>query len=248
MYQKRDYRNLVHKEGLTSFRVVVKETDLLVHAAKPLDKITRELVLQYRGYIESYIQRFPEFATTLMPWPINGPAPLIIQDMVSAGAKSDVGPMATVAGVMAQYVGTALMAHPDGSDEVIVENGGDLFIKLNRPFTVGIYAGNSPLSMKIGLRIDSGKKPVSICTSSGTVGHSLSLGKADAVSVISESCALADAAATSIGNRVKLKSDIKNAIDFGKRIKGVTGLVVIMGDKIGLWGEIDLVPLNGKKS
>lgn len=248
MYQKRDYRNLVHKEGLTSFRVVVKETDLLVHAAKPLDKITRELVLQYRGYIESYIERFPGFATTLMPWPINGPAPLMIQDMVTAGAKSDVGPMAAVAGVMAEYVGTALMAHPDGSNEVIVENGGDLFIKLKGPFTVGIYAGNSPLSMNIGLRIDSGNKPVSICTSSGTIGHSLSLGKADAVSVISESCALADAAATSIGNRVKSKSDIKNAIDFGKRIKGVTGLVVIMGDKIGLWGEIELVPLNGKKS
>jgi ApbE superfamily uncharacterized protein (UPF0280 family) len=244
MHQKRKYRNLVHREGLVPFRVVVKETDILVHAAKPLDEITRELVLRYRGYIESYIERYPEFAVTLMPWRINEPAPLIITDMAAAGARTGVGPMAAVAGVMAEYVGTALMTHPNGSNEVIVENGGDLFIKLAGPFTVGIYAGDSPLSMNIGLRIVSGNRPVSVCTSSGTIGHSLSLGNADAVSVVSESCALADAAATAIGNRVQSKSDINDAIDFGKTIQGVDGLVVIMGDKIGLWGKIEVVPLS----
>ena len=98
--------------------------------------------------------------------------------------------------------------------------------------------------MSIGLRLDPGESSLSVCTSSGTVGHSLSLGKADAVCVVSDSCPLADAAATSIGNRVKSKAHIESAIDFGKNIQGVNGIVVIMGLEIGMWGELEVVPIK----
>jgi ApbE superfamily uncharacterized protein (UPF0280 family) len=152
--------------------------------------------------------------------------------------------MAAVAGAIAEYVGKDLLSY---TDEVVVENGGDIFIKTGSPVTIGIFAGRSPFSMHIGLRVDPGKKPVSICTSSGTIGHSLSLGKADAVCVISKSCPLADAAATSIGNHVISKTDIQKAIEFGKNIDGVTGLVIIMGDRIGLYGKVEIVPLKIKK-
>lgn len=244
MFKERAYRNLVHQDNLVSFRVAVKETDLFVHAAKQLEDVTRELVLKHRGYLEAYIHKNQEFAKTLEPYCINGPAPIIIKEMAAAGEKTGVGPMAAVAGAIAEHVGKGLLSY---TDEVVVENGGDIFIKTDSPVTAGIFAGQSPFSMHIGLRVDPMGKPVSICTSSGTIGHSLSLGKADAVCVVSESGSLADAAATSIGNHVTSKTDIQKAIEFGKNIDGVTGLVIIMGDRIGLYGKVEMVPLKAKK-
>jgi hypothetical protein len=241
MYKKRLYRNLPVRENLVAFSVTVKETDLFVHAEKPLEEITKELILKHRGYIEAYIKMHPEFVQTLEPWRVSDPAPIIINDMVSAGEKAGVGPMATVAGAIAEHVGIDLLVH---TDEVVVENGGDVFLKTDGSVTIGIFAGTSPLSMSIGLRLDPGESSLSVCTSSGTVGHSLSLGKADAVCVVSDSCPLADAAATSIGNRVKSKAHIESAIDFGKNIQGVNGIVVIMGHEIGMWGELEVVPIK----
>ena len=241
MYQKRSYRNLTAREHLVSFRVAVKETDLFVHAVKSLKKITRDLILKHRGVIETYIKTYPEFATTLTPWRISGPAPIIITHMASAGETAGVGPMAAVAGAIAEHVGMDLLEH---TRDVVVENGGDIFFKTNGPVTVGIFAGKSPVSLGMGLRVDPGEEPLSVCTSSGTVGHSLSFGKADAVCVLSRSGSLADAAATSIGNRVTSKAHIGSAIDFGKTIKGVQGIVVIVGGEIGLWGELEVVRLK----
>ena len=242
--QKRSYRNLLHRKDLVAYRVAVKETDLFVHATKSLVDITKELILKHRGYIETYIKSHPEFAQTLKPWRVSDPVPIIISDMAAAGQKAGVGPMAAVAGAIAEHVGIDLLLY---TDEVVVENGGDVFFKTNSPVTIGIFAGKSPLSLRIGLRIDCGEKPFSICTSSGTIGHSLSLGKADAVCVLSGSCSLADAAATSIGNQVKSKAHIQPAIDFGKKIEGISGIVVIMGDEIGMWGELEVIPLKREK-
>jgi ApbE superfamily uncharacterized protein (UPF0280 family) len=112
---------------------------------------------------------------------------------------------------------------------------------------MGIYAGSSPLSRHIGLRVGGGGTPVGVCTSSGTIGHSLSLGAADAVCVISPSCAVADAAATAIGNRVDAAADISGAIAFGRGIDHVKAVVIIVGDRIGCWGAVELVPLKVKK-
>lgn len=244
MFQDRTYRNRINRKDLVAFRVVVKETDLFVHAHKDLGAITKELVLQYRGYIESYIQRYPEFVKTLTPWLMRGPAPLIVKDMAAAGEKAGVGPMAAVAGAIAGFVGNDLLSY---TEDVIVENGGDIFIKARDPVNVGIYAGNSPLSMGVGLLVDASHLPISVCTSSGTVGHSLSMGIADAVSVVSGSCSLSDAAATSIANQVTSKKDIQKAIHFGRLIDGVCGIVVVVEDEIGVWGEVSLVPIQGKK-
>jgi uncharacterized protein len=242
--EKRSYRNLIHQETLKTYRTVVKETDLYVHAKTDLTELAAESVLRLRGYIEAYIIRFPEFLSTLSPWPDPGPCPKIIRDMVDAGKTAGVGPMAAVAGAIAERVGRDLLRQ---TDEVIIENGGDTFIKTHCPVSAGIYAGGSLLSLRVGLRIDSSDGPVSVCTSSGTVGHSLSFGKADAVCVKSASCALADAAATAIGNRVKKASDIPDAVEFGKKIPGVEGLVVIFRESMGMWGNLEVIPLKGKK-
>lgn len=149
--------------------------------------------------------------------------------------------MGAVAGAVAEYVGRDLLAY---SEEVIIENGGDIFIRTTFPLTVAILAGGSPLSGKLGVRIDSPESPVGVCTSSGTVGHSLSLGRADAAVVISASAALADAAATAIGNRVSDKADIASATHLGENIDGVLGVAVILDDKMGAWGQVELVRLG----
>lgn len=244
MYTQRTYRNHIHTSGLKTFRVRVKETDLFVSAVKDLSEIAREMIFQYRGIIEKFIQYHPEFLEAFTPLTYHQPTPEIIANMLEAAHQAGVGPMAAVAGAIAEHVGLELLPY---SDDLIIENGGDIFIKSHRPVTIGIFAGRSPLSMKIGLRLEPQPEPVAVCTSSGTVGHSASLGKADAVCVLSASCTLADAAATSIGNRVQQKTDIPDAIEFGKHINKVDGLVIIKNDKIGLWGELNIVPLMEKK-
>jgi ApbE superfamily uncharacterized protein (UPF0280 family) len=242
--EKKNYRHRVTAGALVSFQVRVKETDLLIHAETRLEEPAREAVLRCRGYLEAYIGLNPEFATTLSPWKTQGPVPPIVADMVSAGEAAGVGPMAAVAGAIAEQVGRELL---ESGRRVIVENGGDIFLKTDEPVVVGIYAGRSPLSMRIGLRIHPEGRAMAVCTSSGTVGHSVSFGNADAVCVIGASCALADAAATAIGNRISSKADIQQAMEFGKRIPGTEGLVVIVKDRIAMWGQLELVPLEGKK-
>ncbi len=239
-HEHRTYRSLVSQGTLASFRVVVKETDLFVRADRSLETETRDLVLRHRIPLERYLQQHPEFAHGLIPLPQDQLAPPIVRTMIAAGQKAGVGPMAAVAGTIAEYVGRDLLTY---TKDVIVENGGDIFIRTGFPLMAAIFAGKSPLSSKLGVRIDSPGHPVAVCTSSGTLGHSLSLGRADAAVVISESAALADAAATAIGNKVSDKSDIEPAIAFGKKIEGVLGMIVILDDEIGFWGEVELVRL-----
>ncbi len=244
MYQPRTYRNLVETAQLLPYRVVVKETDLMVYTATRLEDEAKELVLEQRGYVETFIKAHPDFGRTLNPWRLEGPAPNVIVNMVKAARNAGVGPMAAIAGAIAEQVGHGLLKM---TDQVIVENGGDVFIKTNSSVTVGIFAGKSPLSLRIGIRLESRSKPEAVCTSSGTIGHSLSLGKADAVCVVADSCSIADAAATSIGNLIDSPTDIESAIEAGRRIEQLRGIVVIVGKKIGMWGDLEVVPLPGKK-
>lgn len=244
MFENRsEYRHHVRRPGLTSFSVTSCQTNLQILADRDLTYEATRSVLEHRGYIESFGRQYPEFLTTLTPYPFDAPAPAIVRDMIAASAKAHVGPMASVAGAVSEYVGRDLLPL---TGEVIIENGGDLFIRVTSPLTIGLYAGKSPLSMNVGLRLDRPDKPFSVCTSSGTVGHSLSFGSADAVCIVSDSALLADAAATSVGNQAKSESHIDSAIDFGKTLEGVQGIVIVVGSKIGLWGDVELISLRKK--
>ena len=243
-YRERNYRQRVCATDLFSFQVVCQETDLMIQADRLLEVEARERLLACRGHIEGYLLQYPDFATTLVPWKKPSVAPDIVRKMIDAGSAAGVGPMAAVAGAVAETVGRELR---NFSRQVVVENGGDVFLKTDRPVVAGLFAGNSPLSMKMGIKVPDTCDGMGLCTSSGTVGHSLSAGSADAVCVVSHSCALADAAATAIGNRIRSPRDIKLAIAFGKRIAGVLGIVVVAGREMGAWGQIELVPLKGKK-
>jgi uncharacterized protein len=236
---ERSYRQMVHGR-LKPMRVIVQETDLSVYADGLTTDDIKEAVIVQRGYLENYIQRFPGFAQTLDPWRADPMAPQIVQEMILAGQQAGVGPMAAVAGAMAGRVGADLLHR---TDEIIIENGGDIFIKSGHPQTVGVFAGHSPLSMKFGILVEASDQPTAVCTSSGSVGHSLSKGRADAVCVISSSCSLADAAATAIANRVRAANDIQPAIQWGRAIEGVEGVLIILARKIGMWGRIRVKPI-----
>ena len=237
MYQPRTYRHWVKGEDLISASVTVKETDLYISALTNLKRRALKLVVKYREMLEGYIERYPSFLTTLTPIDVGEDAPQIVRSMGHAARLVGVGPMASVAGAIAEFVGDELLAY---SAEVIVENGGDIYLKSLRERVVGIYAGESPLSGRIGLEISPKATPTGICTSSGTVGHSLSYGQADAVVVLARSAALADAAATAIGNRIIKADDIPLGIEFARGIEGLNGVVIIKEDNLGVWGEVKL--------
>lgn len=242
--QTRRYRRLAAVARLTSFHVTVQETDLWLQAETDLSSVVREEVLVQRGYIEQYIRQFPAFRTALAPWEDAGPAPDIVRRMISAGRAAGVGPMAAVAGAIAEAVGETLQRF---SQELVVENGGDIFMMLEEEVTIGLFAGRSPLSMRVGLRVHPTGAPLGVCTSSGTVGHSLSQGRADAVCILARSCALADAAATAVANRILTPATIPAGIRFARTIAGVEGVAAVCGDRLGVWGNLRLVGLDRRK-
>jgi len=239
-YDRRTYRSYSSTEGLVSFTIAVQETDLFITARTNLAESSRAAVLQARFFLQQYIKEHPLFQTSLVPLPADMLAPEIIRDMLEAAAACSVGPMASVAGAVAEYVVYELLKY---SDEVIVENGGDIFFKTRRDITIGVFAGPSPLSQKVGIKIPYSEKPAGICTSSGTVGPSLSFGTADAVTVKSGSATYADAAATAIGNMVKTKNDIRKAIAAAKELPRIDGVLIIKDDALGAWGDMHLVSL-----
>ena len=239
-YTERFYRRRVRSSGLVTFEVAVKETDLQVSAEQSLENETRHLVLESRHQIEGYTQNHAEFLTTLEPYPEDPFAPPLVREMIAQSGKAGVGPMASVAGAIAEYVGKHLLKK---TNQVIVENGGDVFLKAGRPVTVSIFAGTSPLSEKIGLVISPRLMPLGVASSSGTVGHSLSLGKADVGCVVSPSAALADAAATALCNRIQGPKDLNRIDEWAGGIKGILGALVILGDKMATWGEIELAAI-----
>lgn len=231
---------------LKTFSVNVKETDLWIAVPRrsfrtALPGEVEQLVWRVRRQLESYIAANPDFALTLKPYLVKGPAPDIVLEMARAGNRCGVGPMAAVAGAIAEIVGRQLLQE---APEVIVENGGDIFMKIVEEANVAILAGNSPLSGKIALHVEQKGEAQGISTASGTVGHSYSRGRADAAMVLSPSAALADAAATATGNLIHSPEDLEQALAFVRSVEGVTGAVVICGKKMALWGQIQIRPLN----
>jgi len=237
VYEERKYRrDFLRKDTLlVGFRVVYFESDLLILARTMLEKQAYDSLKRHYLTIKRYIQKCPEFGHTFSPYLVPESAPLIIRQMSDASARAGVGPMAAVAGVVADAVGMDLLAF---SEDIIVENGGDIFLNASISRKIGILAGSSVLSGKMALLLEPGRWGV--CTSSGTVGHSISFGKADACVVVSESTPLADAVATKIGNIIQTHADIPEGLRCAQEIDGVVGIVIIKDDKMGVWGKIEL--------
>jgi ApbE superfamily uncharacterized protein (UPF0280 family) len=227
-----------------SFTTGYKETDLWIGIdpasfQEEMKDFCFERIKTYRTELETYLTRDPEFGLSLKPYPTNQYTPDLALKMASAAKKARVGPMAAVAGAFAQQLGIDLMDNFK-IKEIAIENGGDIFLYLINPLILSIFAGNSPLSGKIGIEIPEKTGKIGVCTSSGTVGPSLSFGKSDAVMVACNNAALADAWATSLGNRVQTAEDIDIVLKFTEQIKEIRSLVIICGGKVGIRGIFDL--------
>jgi len=245
-FTERSYRQRHRQKDLVHFQLAVEETDLDIGVRKEryspeLVEWVAETIRACRRPLEDYIQKDHDFVSSLTPYTVLPDAPVIVQTMAEAGRLAGVGPMAAVAGAVAEWVGKSIAKR---SQDVIVENGGDIFMRTSRIRKVGIFAGDSPLSNRVAIEVRPNQTPLGICTSSGKVGHSLSFGKADAVVVLSPSVPLADAVATATGNLVQTLGDLERALEFASEIKGVTGILVIKDDRLAVWGSVKLLPIN----
>lgn len=240
MYQKRFYRGWINRDGLHITRLAVKETDLQILTDKPLDKaFARARIQDYRRKIEAYISRDPRFLTSLKPLEVELTAPGVVQEMAKAARKVNVGPMAAVSGAIAQSLGRDLLRK--GYKDVVIENGGDIFIKSRKTSNIGIYAGKRALWNKIAIRIRPGDMPLGVCTSSGMIGHSLSFGRSDGVIILSKNVALADAAATATANLVNCRKDLEKAVGYARSIRGILGVAVIFRETLATWGKVEFL-------
>jgi ApbE superfamily uncharacterized protein (UPF0280 family) len=225
--------------GLTTFRVVVKQTDLFILAERDLTEEAVKVVREVRTPLEQYIFKNPVFLKSLLPLPFDPEAPEIVKTMLRAGEKAGVGPMASVAGAIAEAVGRELLRR-ELTKVIAVENGGDIFLSLKRDGKVKVFAGNTVFS-ELTILVPEELQPCGVCTSSGKIGHSLSLGKADAITVVAKDTAYADALATALGNILREKRDLKLLESEVKRREGILGVIAILEDKAFLWGKIKIV-------
>lgn len=231
------YRSLIQNCKLVHYEIKLNESNLLIYSNERFYQKAKSYLKEARRVVEHYIKSNLNFAESFKPLKLDRRAPFLIKSMLKAAQIANVGPMASVAGAIAEFVGKKLLIY---TPEVIIENGGDIFLKTSKERTIAIFAGKSQLSKKIAIVLPKSTKPYGICTSSGTVGHSFSHGKADAVVIVSRNCAYSDAWATRVANMIKNESDTQKAISFIKKERHIQAGLIIMGKKLAVTGNITL--------
>jgi uncharacterized protein len=243
-YQPRDYRYKFNAKRFSGFLVTHLETDLWIGTdpdsfQKQMKETVHAQIKTLRKKLDSYILTEPEFAKSLIPCRPGQQAPPEAVEMARMAEKAGVGPMASVAGLFSREAGRSILQN-FSVKELVIENGGDIFVRLNHELVLSVYAGSSPLSEKLGIVIPAGAGELGICTSAGTIGPSLSFGRADAVTVISKDVLLADALATALGNEVRSPDDIQKVLDQSGKFPEILSLVIICGDKVGVRGKFEI--------
>jgi len=238
MYEPRFYQSDFIKEWF-SLKVSVSETDLLVKSKVSLEEsYVVFLVKKFRKEVEDYILKHKEFKAALSPLPAEQPCPAIISEMAEKSSLAGVGPMASVAGAVAEFLGKELISK---SPELLVENGGDIFIKKQGDIKLSLYAGKGSFVNGLTLLVKNKDGETGICSSSSFLGHSLSLGNADLTTVISPSAVFADALATKLANMIHREEDVGKAVEFARSFSLTRGVLAVKREKIGIWGNIQIV-------
>ncbi len=231
------YRSSIKYKEKYNWRVVYKYSDLLVSCNRDVSHKLENLVVEIYDLLESFIDKEPSFKKSLSPIKVEQNYPPIIKKMCQKAATFNVGPMATVAGAVCDYIASGLRKQ---CSRLIIENGGDVFIKSNRDISAGVYIKNKNFKDRIYMKIKSKDTPCGLCSSSGSFGHSLSMGRVDLVVVLAGSTIGADGAATSIANKIEKNTDINRVIKRYKEIKEIDGILIIKDENIGIWGKIEL--------
>ena len=243
-YKERSYRSRFSNDERRWFCVKFLESDLWIGVdsgsySASMEADTYSMLVDLRRSMDAYLLMDPAYKAALVPYDAGLEAPTILKDMSKVSHKTGIGPMSAVAGAVALHVAEFLKSQ-FGVKEVIVENGGDIYAEAHSDMDIAVFAGQSPLSEKIGLHIPALAFPLGICTSSGTVGPSLSLGRADAVMIVCKDVLLADSYATAMANRIKIVNDLQPVIDRIQNIPDILGAIAIKDDRLALCGHYEL--------
>ncbi len=239
-YRERSYRSRFSSDERRWFCVKFLESDLWIGVDRgsyraSMEADTYAMLVDLRRQMDAYLLMDPQYKTALTPYNAGLEAPNILKEMSRVSHKTGIGPMSAVAGAVAKKVAEFL-----GTQEVIVENGGDIYALAASDMDISVFAGQSPLSEKIGLHIPAAEFPLGICTSSGTVGPSLSLGRADAVMIVCKDVLLADSYATAMANRIKTVNDLQSVIDRISDIPEILGAIAVKDDRMAISGRFEL--------
>ena len=239
-YRERNYRSRFSNDERRWFCVKFLESDLWIGVDRgsysaSMEADTYAMLVELRRSMDAYLLMDPAYKAALTPYDAGLEAPEILKEMSRTSHKTGIGPMSAVAGAVAKRVADFL-----GTKEVIVENGGDIYAKAASDMDISVFAGQSPLSEKIGLHIPAADFPLGICTSSGTVGPSLSLGRADAVMIVCKDVLLADSYATAMANRIKTADDLQPVIDSISEIPEILGAIAVKDDRMAITGRFEL--------
>ncbi len=233
----KQYRSLVNFKNKYCYRLLFQYSDLFVISDIDIYRLLGPTLMMFYDMIGKVIEENPLFKKSLKPVKPQKKYPHIIKKMCEASIVFDVGPMASVAGALCDYMARELK---DSCKTLIIENGGDIYIKEKRNIKISLSLNNKYFNNLL-LEIDKTSLPAGICASSGTIGHSLSFGTSDLVAVTARSAVTADAAATAIANTIKSKEDIKESIDQYKSFKAIDAIVSIKDDIIGIWGKVKII-------
>ena len=239
-YRERSYRSRFSNDERRWFCVKFLESDLWIGVDSgsyraSMEADTYAMLVDLRRQMDAYLLMDPQYKTALTPYDAGLEAPNILKEMSRVSHKTGIGPMSAVAGAVAKKVAEFL-----GTQEVIVENGGDIYAQAASDMDISVFAGQSPLSEKIGLHIPAADFPLGICTSSGTIGPSLSLGRADAVMIVCKDVLLADSYATAMANRIKTVNDLQSVIDRISDLPDILGAIAVKDDRMAITGCYEL--------
>ena len=243
-YRERSYRSSFSNDERRWFCVKFLESDLWIGVdngsySASMEADTYAMLVDLRRSMDAYLLMDPGYKTALTPYDAGMEAPEILKSMSGVSHKTGIGPMSAVAGAVALKVAGFLKSRYD-VNEVIVENGGDIYAQASTDMDISVFAGQSPLSEKIGLHIPAGSFPLGICTSSGTVGPSLSLGRADAVMIVCKDVMLADSYATAMANCIQSINDLQPVIDRISNTPDILGAIAVKDDRMAICGQFEL--------
>ena len=243
-YKERSYRSRFSNDERRWFCVKFLESDLWIGVnsgsySQSMEADSYAVLVELRRTMDAYLLMDSDYKSALTPYDAGIEAPSILKDMSKVSHKTGIGPMSAVAGAVALNV-AEFLKDKFGVKEVIVENGGDIYAETDSDMDISVFAGQSPLSEKIGLHIPASSFPLGICTSSGTVGPSLSLGRADAVMIVCKDVMLADSYATAMANRIQSVNDLQTVIDRITNTPDILGAIAVKDDRMAITGRFEL--------
>jgi ApbE superfamily uncharacterized protein (UPF0280 family) len=241
-YGARHYK--LHRDWLSGAdfyltQIAAKETELQVFTSRKAERrMIEEKIRLLRLDIENYIERDRLFLVSLRPVEVAKDAPVIVKEMSRCARLINCGPMQTLAGAIAGYLGRALS--DNGFKDVVVKNATSIFIKSSKTLAINFYTGRSKIWSRLKLKIRPKDTPLCVAIQEGRRAQDINFGCADNVFVLSSNAALAQGAAVSVANRINTKADMQRALDFARTIKGIEGVAIIMKNNMLSWGKVEI--------